>query len=109
LVPRHLPDAAGDQDLTTPVAYPPVDTPYFTSAELRARYPAVANTTTYPEATITARRLEVEERLERLCDVAFVPRTATELVSGTAARGYEVKHTKPRAITAATTPGPRST
>jgi hypothetical protein len=99
-------DAAGDQELTTPVAYPPVDTPYFTPAEIRARYSALANTTTYPDATIDARRLEVEERLERLCDVAFVPRVVTgERVSGNGSTRLEVKHTKLRAITAATDSG----
>jgi hypothetical protein len=100
-------DAASNEDITSPVAHnSPSGAPYFTSAELRARYPEVANTTSYPEATITARRQEVEERLERLCDVAFTPRTATaELVSGDGGTRLEVKHTTPRAITSASDAG----
>lgn len=62
---------------------PPGATPYFTVAEARKVSP-LGDETTYPNADIEAARADAEEALESAtaCNVAFVPRTATETVSG---------------------------
>lgn len=47
---------------------------YFTVAEARAAIPDLADTTTYPTATIQQVRREVEEEFEQITKLSFVPR-----------------------------------
>ena len=54
---------------------------YFTIAEART-LPSLSNTVAYTTAVITEARTAAEEAIEDACDVSFVPRTATEIVSG---------------------------
>jgi hypothetical protein len=85
----------------SPALYPSpgLDDPYFTVAELRARYPEVTSQK-YADNVVEARRSEVEERLEKLCDVAFVPRQATgETSERHRGRDLPVHHTKPITVT----------
>ena len=60
------------------------DTALFTTAEARAFHgAALANDTTYPTATITAKEAEIREWLERVCGVNFIQTTHTaELYDG---------------------------
>lgn len=82
------------------------DGDYFSVSEIRERFPAeLRDTTKYPDEVIEARRGEVEERLERLCDVAFVPRTATSIVSTDGGSYLSVPHNKPIAVSEATDDG----
>lgn len=96
-------DADGNQEIT-PAVHRVIATeaPYFTASELRAMYPDVddADDPVITDAMIEARRREVEQRLEsrRLCNVAFVPRTATETRSGDGTTVLKVAHLRPRAI-----------
>lgn len=53
----------------------------FGLAEARAQPPAL-NATTYPTATLAAKRIEVEQECERICRQAFVPRFHRETLSG---------------------------
>jgi hypothetical protein len=81
--------------------------PYFTPAELRSMYPDIdaADDPVVTDEMIEASRREVEQRLESrlLCNVAFVPRTATEIRSGDGTSILKVAHLRPRAITTAIT------
>ena len=56
---------------------------YFSIAEARASDATLADAAKYPDATIVEVRREVEEEFERICDVAFVPRYGSQIVSGT--------------------------
>lgn len=57
---------------------------YWSLVEGRAVDSALSNVTTYPWATITDRRIEVEDECERICGQAFVPRFCREYVDGNA-------------------------
>jgi hypothetical protein len=87
----------------SPIILSPSDDPYFTIAELRATYPSpLSDATKYPDGKIDRWRLYVEERIEHVCDVAFVPRTATdEVVSGDGTGFLNVKNNRLRTLTAA--------
>lgn len=54
----------------------------FGLAEARAADPSLANTTTYPSATLAAKRIQVEQECEEICRQAFVPRFYREALSG---------------------------
>jgi hypothetical protein len=51
---------------------------YFSIAELRAKYPDVADPTEFPAAAIAEERATAEDTIERACSVAFVPRMRRE-------------------------------
>lgn len=54
----------------------------FTLAELRASDPALADEERYPAAALRKARQAAEERLEELCQIAFVPRGRRVTLSG---------------------------
>lgn len=56
---------------------------YFTPAAARAADPDLQNTVKYPTATLTARRLEVEQECEAITGRAWVPRFALVTLDGT--------------------------
>ena len=71
-------DQDGDEEYTDPVPYPPTAAVYFTTSELREQFPdPLADDTKYPDVKIEQAREYVETRIENICGVAFVPRTAT--------------------------------
>lgn len=101
-------DANGNQEITPAVhRVIAAEIPYFTVAEIRAAYPDItdADDPVITDAMINACRREVEQRLESrlLCNVAFVPRTATEIRSGDGTSVLKVAHLRPRAVTTAVT------
>lgn len=55
---------------------------FFSLADARASDATLADATKYPDATVLARRLEVEAECEQICDVAFVPRYARVVTDG---------------------------
>jgi hypothetical protein len=57
------------------------DTPYFTVAEFRARYPKIT-VDEWPDDEVDEARELAEEAFEEACGLAFVPRTVTEKVIG---------------------------
>lgn len=75
--------------------------PYFTVAEFRAEESSVANATTYPDARLTQARDMAEEWFEDAANVAFVPRTATETLSGNGETVLFVSRNKVRTLTTA--------
>lgn len=75
---------------------------YFTDAELVAFAPATETNTLEERA---AMRDLVEQALEDACDVAFVPRTATETFSGSGGRLLVLPTTLVRTITTAADDG----
>lgn len=76
---------------------------YFTLAELRARFPELASTVSYPSETLRSWRAYVEERIEKACDVAFVPRTVTDrALSGDGSTRLEFPHNRILSIVSAT-------
>lgn len=54
----------------------------FGLAEARGADASLANTTTYPVATLAAKRIQVEQECEKICRQAFVPRFYREALSG---------------------------
>jgi hypothetical protein len=79
------------------------DTPYFTAAEFRTRYPDLTESR-YPDATIDAWRTTAEQAFEKAAGVAFVPRQATEALyaaNGTD-RVLKANHRLVRAVSTAT-------
>ena len=66
------------------------DEHYFTTAELRAQYPDLANETRYPDAVLEAARAYAEQRFERAANVAFVERTRTDRLVGNGKRAILV-------------------
>jgi hypothetical protein len=74
---------------------------YFSVAEARAfDNGAMADPTRYPAATIVAGRELVEEHMEQLCGVAFVPRATRVVIDGTDDEVL-VALTRPRVILSA--------
>lgn len=57
---------------------------YITIAELRAKQPDLADTTTYPSATLAGFRTSAELECEAICARSFVSRAARLTLSGTA-------------------------
>jgi hypothetical protein len=57
-------------------------TAYFTIDELRAEDETLSSADSYPDAMLADRIAMVEERIEHLCGVAFLPRTSTCSVRG---------------------------
>ena len=53
--------------------------PYFTTDELRARYPDLTEDK-YADEKVESYRVMAEEALEQACKISFVPREATETV-----------------------------
>jgi hypothetical protein len=56
---------------------------YFTTAELRAAYPELANTTRYSSAKLTAATVSAEQWFEAAAHCAFLRRSATAILTGT--------------------------
>jgi hypothetical protein len=54
----------------------------FTIADARQANKILRDQTKYPTATLRARRIEVEDEAELICDQAFVPRFAREVLDG---------------------------
>jgi hypothetical protein len=74
---------------------------YFTLAELRARYPEL-DATSYPDDVVDGVAATAEQALEDACDVAFVPRAATDIVTTQTAFGdRRLLNTPVRSITSA--------
>ena len=67
---------------------------YFTVAALRAAHPTMADTTTYPTASIQTARAVVETVFERSVGYPFVPRLATVQVSDGFAQVRGVKRVR---------------
>lgn len=78
-----------------------VTVPYFTVAEARVLKP-LDNATDYPDAAIEAMRATVEQAIEQRTGVAFVPRTATEVVDGNGGRDIMLRFPRPLSVTSAT-------
>lgn len=75
---------------------------YFTIAELRARYTELADTAAYTDADVDATAAVAEQAIEDACNVAFVERTATDVVSTQTTYGArKLLHTPVRGITSA--------
>lgn len=100
-------DADDNVELTDPVSHD--QAAYFTVAEVRARFPVELPSTgtgAVSDATLEYWREYVEDRIERCCDVAFVPRTVTgRVLSGTGTAYLEVPHTRVRSVTSVTDDG----
>lgn len=73
----------------------------FTIAEFRALGIGYADTTNYPDVTITDMRTTVEQALEDACDVAFVPRYYEETFNGTGTTTAILRWPKIRTIRSA--------
>lgn len=69
----------------------------FTIAEARTQRP-LDNTTLYSEAAIVAMRTRVEQALEDVCGVAFVPRYYRETITGDGTQTIATRWPKIRAI-----------
>jgi hypothetical protein len=69
----------------------------FTLAEARATRP-LDNVSLYPEAAIVAMRNRVEQALEDVCEVAFVPRYYRETVTGNGTSTLSTRWPKIRAV-----------
>ncbi len=69
-----------------------MSTAYFTTAELRAAYPELVNTERYTDAKLEAARLFAEQWFEAAARVAYVPRIATETVTGNGRRVLFLSH-----------------
>ncbi len=78
---------------------------YFTVAELRAQDSELANTVKFPDSRLETARVDAEEEIEHAADVAFVPRTASETVSGRGSPHIYASRYRVRAITAAVIDG----
>jgi hypothetical protein len=76
----------------------------FGIAEARNQPPPL-NATTYPTATLAAKRLEVEQECERICRQAFVPRFHRETLSGTGTDRLGLKHMMLRRLRSVTVAG----
>jgi hypothetical protein len=74
-------DAADRISYADPVTNPTSGSAYFTVAELRARYPDLADDTAYPDVLVEEYRELAEQAFEDACDRAFVPRVATDTVT----------------------------
>lgn len=77
----------------------------FSLSEARAAHSGLTSTTTYPPATLAARRIEVEQECERICRQAFVPRFARETLSGNNSTRLAAGHTMLRSVRAVTVAG----
>lgn len=62
------------------------ETPYFTTEELRAAYPELANEARYTTPKLEAARVFAEQWFEAAAHVAYVPREATETLVGSGSR-----------------------
>lgn len=67
----------------------------FSLAEGRASDQSLADVDKYPLRTLIAKRQEVEEELEAICDRAFAPRYARVVVDGTGASELVLGHPLP--------------
>ena len=67
----------------------------FTLSEGRASDASLADRDKYPTADLDAKRLEVEEEVERICDRAFVPRYARVVVDGSGSADLVLPHPDP--------------
>lgn len=68
---------------------------YFTAAEGRASDSSLSSTSTYPTADIVAKRLEVEQECETICDRSFVPRYDRVVLDGSGLSVLILKHSDP--------------
>jgi len=68
------------------------DAAYFTTAELRAEHPDIANKAKYTDAKLEAARAFAEQWFEAAAHVAFVPRTVTETLDGSGSRRLFLSH-----------------
>lgn len=80
---RFLDAAPNYSNFTEPVLAPAGSdgAAYFTVAELRAKYAALADTGKYPDAMVASAITRAEETIEKACDVAFVPRERTAMIA----------------------------
>lgn len=76
----------------------------FSIADARAR-PDLANTSTYPTASILTARTWAETAIEHACGVAFVPRYASETLNGSGGQRMEPTWPKIRTVRSATVDG----
>lgn len=76
----------------------------FGIAEARALAPPLSGST-YPTATLSAVRIEVEQECEEICRQAFVPRFARETLSGTGTDRIGLKHMMLRRLRSVTVSG----
>lgn len=70
--------------------------------EIRARMPDLADPNEFSADDIRAARTEAEERLERLCGVAFVPRAERETLSGMGLTSLQLGRVEIRTVYSAT-------
>jgi hypothetical protein len=75
---------------------------FFSLAQARASDDTLANTGKYPDATILAKRLEVEGECEYICDLAFVPRYRYVVLDGTGTTEILLPDNEVRTILSAT-------
>jgi hypothetical protein len=73
--------------------------PYFTVDELRAADPKLTDDTKYPDENLEEARDYAEQAIEDAAHVAFVPRTATERISGLGVQNVYAAHYRVREVT----------
>ena len=77
----------------------------FELAEMRAFDAAFASATTYPDAKMRAARTAAEQRLERACRVAFVPRARRVVLAGNGSDTLCLPDNAVRSVTSLTVDG----
>jgi hypothetical protein len=65
---------------------------YFSTTELRAAYPELANTTRYPHYKLAAARTFAEQWFEAAAHCAYLRRSATAILTGTGRRRLFLPH-----------------
>jgi hypothetical protein len=71
---------------------------FFTLPQVRASDATLADPGKYPTADLEARRVEVEVECEEICDRAFVPRYAREVLDGSGTSDLVLAHAEVRTI-----------
>lgn len=100
---RFLDGSGNVSNYTAPVLAPAGggDGVYFTVAELRERFPELT-VEKYSDAKLAAWIAAAEEAFEHVADVAFIPRTATEVVSTDVTSRLSLPNNRVRSLTSAT-------
>lgn len=77
----------------------------FEVAELRAHDPAFADAALYPESLVQAARTAAEQRLERACRLAFVPRARRVTLAGDGGDAVTLPDNAVRSVTSVSVDG----